>query len=195
MPTSPVTKPRFFTKPAAFRTWLEKNHASAAELWVGFHKKVTGRPSMTWPESVDQALCFGWIDGIRKTIDENSYMIRFTPRRKGSVWSAVNIERAQALAEQGLMHAAGLAAFAARDEEKSRRYSYERASAELTPEQLKRFKASRKAWSFFESQPPHYRKAAVHWVLSARQEATRERRLVTLIADSEAGLRIREMRR
>jgi uncharacterized protein YdeI (YjbR/CyaY-like superfamily) len=191
----PEAKPRFFATPAAFRTWLEKNHTSASELWVGFHRKGTGRASLTWPESVDQALCFGWIDGIRKSIDDDSYMIRFTPRRKGSIWSAVNIRRAQELTEQRLMHAAGLAAFAARDEAKSRRYSYERAAAEFEPELLAQFRANRAAWDFFQAQAPYYRKAVTGWVQSAKQQATRQRRLATLIADSEAGQRIRQMRR
>jgi uncharacterized protein YdeI (YjbR/CyaY-like superfamily) len=188
-------EPRFFATPAAFRRWLEKHHASATELWVGFHKKGTGRASITWSESVDQALCFGWIDGIRKSVDADSYTIRFTPRKVGSIWSAVNIERAGALTAQGLMHPAGAKAFAARDEAKSRRYSFEQKNVGFDDAQLKQFRANGKAWSFFESQPPSYRKTVTWWVLSARQEATRERRLVTLIADSEAGLRIKELRR
>ena len=195
MAANPGIEPRFFATPAAFRRWLARNHASTQELWVGFHRKATGKASITWPESVDQALCFGWIDGVRKSVDADSYMIRFTPRRTGSVWSAVNIERAEALTAQGLMQPAGAKAFAARDEAKSRRYSFEQKNVGFDEAQLEQFRANRKAWAFFESQPPSYRKTVTWWVQSAKQDATRRRRLATLIADSEAGTRIREMRR
>ena len=184
------SKPRFFATPAAFRQWLQKNHDSVSELWVGFWKKGTGKASITWPESVDQALCFGWIDGIRKSIDTESYMIRFTPRKRGSVWSAVNTKRAHELTELGLMQPAGERAFAQRDEEKTKQYSFERTDVELSQAQQKQFRANRKAWQFWQSQPPSYRKTATWYVISAKQEATRERRLARLIADSEAGRRL-----
>jgi uncharacterized protein YdeI (YjbR/CyaY-like superfamily) len=183
-------KPRFFATPAAFRQWLQKNHDSVSELWVGFRKKATGKASITWPESVDQALCYGWIDGIRKSIDEESYMIRFTPRKRGSVWSAVNTRRAHELIELALMQPAGARAFAGRDEEKTKQYSFERTDVELSQTQQKQFRANRKAWQFWQSQPPSYRKMAKWWVNSAKQEATRERRLTRLIAESEAGRRL-----
>jgi uncharacterized protein YdeI (YjbR/CyaY-like superfamily) len=184
----------FFATPAAFRRWLEKHHASAGELWVGFHKKATGKPSITWPESVDQALCFGWIDGLRKSIDADRYMIRFTPRRTTSIWSAVNTKRAQELIDLGLMQAAGAQAFAGRDAEKTNRYSFERDHVELDAAMQKEFRAHREAWLFFQSQPPSYRKMMTWWVQSAKRETTRARRLAKLIADSAAGQRIDPMR-
>jgi uncharacterized protein YdeI (YjbR/CyaY-like superfamily) len=183
-------KPTFFATPAAFRKWLEKHHDSDDELLVGFYKKDSGRKSITWPESVDQALCFGWIDGIRRRIDDASYSIRFTPRRRGSIWSAVNIRRAEALIQEGLMQAAGLAAFGKRSEEKSRVYSYERATAALPTEFEKRFRANKKAWRYFSEQPPGYRRLAIHFVISAKREETRERRVKLLINDSANGRRL-----
>ncbi len=177
------------------RGWLAKNHDKLTEQWIGFYKKGTGKPSITWPESVDEALCFGWIDGIRKTIDEESYKIRFTPRKPRSIWSAVNIKRANELIELGLMTASGLAEFEKRDDARSRVYSYERKTAEFDHASLAKFKKNKKAWNFFESQPPYYRRAVIHWVISAKQAATREKRLATLIADSAAGLRIAQLRR
>lgn len=187
-------KPVFFASEADFRKWLQKNHATADEVWVGFYKKHTGKPTVTYKEAVDQALCYGWIDGIRKSIDDESYMNRFTPRRKGSNWSAVNIKRAHELVADGLMKPAGAKAFAARDESKAARYSFERANVAFSPAQLKAFKKNRKAWQFFESQPPSYRKVVTHWVTSAKQPATQERRLVQLMKDSAAGLRIAALR-
>ena len=183
-------KPIFVSSPAEFRAWLHEHHDTATEVWAGFWKKATGKPGMTWPESVDQALCYGWIDGIRKSIDAERYMIRFTPRRKGSVWSAVNIKRVAELEKAKLMHAAGRAAFARRHEEKSRQYSYERETAELPPEYVKRFRANRKAWTFFEAQPPSYRKVVAFWIASAKRPETREKRLARLIAESAAGRRV-----
>jgi uncharacterized protein YdeI (YjbR/CyaY-like superfamily) len=188
-------KPLFFARPDAFHRWLSTNHAKKSEQWVGFHKKGTGKPSLTWPESVDEALCYGWIDGVRRSIDAESYMIRFTPRKPRSVWSNVNTRRAQELIDEGRMQPAGLKAFEARDPERAGIYSFEREQAAFTPQQEKRFRANRKAWKFFESQPPGYRRLATHWVTSARQEATRERRLDTLIADSAEGQRIAQFRR
>ncbi len=188
-------KPKFFSTPDKLRRWLEKNHATADELWVGMYKKGTGRPSVTWPDVVDQCLCFGWIDGIRKSIDDESYMNRITPRRRTSNWSAINIKRIDELTRAGLMHSAGIEAFRLRDPERVNRYSFEQDKLELDAEQAARFKADPKAWQFFESQPDSYRKPALWWVLSAKQQATRERRLATLIADSAAGLRIKQLRR
>jgi uncharacterized protein YdeI (YjbR/CyaY-like superfamily) len=187
--------PTFFATPAEFRRWLTRHARSAAELWVGFHKKGSGRPSITWPESVDEALCFGWIDGIRKTVDEHSYTNRFTPRRRGSIWSAVNIKRARHLIRTGRMQPAGLRAFKARDAEKSRLYSYERETASLSPADDARFRAKAKAWAFFQSQPPGYRKLAIRWIVDAKREETRARRLGTLIADSARGQRLAPLRR
>ena len=179
--------PTFFETPAHFRAWLEANHASDAELLVGYYKKGTGRPSMTWPESVDQALCFGWIDGIRRRIDEESYMIRFTPRRRGSNWSLVNIRKVQELIEQGLMQPAGLAAFEARDSDKSQEYSYENRPQGLDETYVSEFRRHPAAWQYWEAQPAHYRRGSAHWVMSAKREETRQKRLTTLIADSETG--------
>jgi uncharacterized protein YdeI (YjbR/CyaY-like superfamily) len=188
--------PKFFATPEDLRSWLEKHHADTPELWVGFHKKATGRPSVTWPESVDEALCVGWIDGLRKSIDANSYMIRFTPRKPGSIWSAVNTRRANELIKQGRMTPSGLRAFEGRDPKKTNLYSFEqRQAAQLDPALEKRFTANRGAWKFFQGQPPGYRRTAIFWVMSAKQPETRARRLDTLIRDSAAGLRIGPLRR
>lgn len=187
-------EPRFFRTASAFRRWLAKNHAGASELWVGYYKKGTGKPSITWPESVDEALCFGWIDGVRKSLDEERYMIRFSPRKPTSKWSVVNVKRAEELIRLGSMEQAGRKAFFRRDASRDAEYSYERESAELTPEQERRFRENERAWTFFQSQPPSYRKAAQGWVISAKREATRERRLAALIADSEAGMRVKPLR-
>jgi uncharacterized protein YdeI (YjbR/CyaY-like superfamily) len=181
-------KPRFFRNPREWRRWLEQNHAKADELWVGYHKKATGKPSLTWAESVDEALCFGWIDGIRKSVGDESYKIRFTPRRAGSNWSLVNTKRVKELTELGLMHPAGAAVFAAR--KSSGNYSYEqRKAAVFTPAQERRFRASKPAWEFFQKQPPSYRQLATWWVISAKRDDTRDRRLARLIDDSAAGRR------
>jgi uncharacterized protein YdeI (YjbR/CyaY-like superfamily) len=180
----------FFETPAEFRAWLEANHETATELWVGFHKKATGRPSMVWPEAVDQALCFGWIDGIRKKVDENSYANRFTPRKSRSTWSNVNIAKVADLTERGLMMPAGTAAFQARDAENSGIYSFEQRPEVLPPAFEEQFRANGDAWAFFEAQPPGYRRTATFWVLNAKREETRLKRLATLITDSEQGRRI-----
>lgn len=180
--------PTFFATPADFRAWLEANHATSQELWVGYYKKGSGRPSLTWPESVDEALCFGWIDGIRKSVDEESYTIRFTPRRAGSTWSATNLKRIEELTRLGLMHPAGLAAFEKRVEAKSGIYAYEqRQAAELSEAQAAQFRANAQAWEFFQSQAPSYRQAAIWWVISAKKDETQHKRLATLIADSAQG--------
>lgn len=183
-------KATFFSTSAALRSWFRRNHATATELWVGFHKKHTGRPSITWPESVDEALCVGWIDGIRKSIDAESYMIRFTPRRGGSIWSAVNIKRAKALTNEKRMQPAGLAAFAARVENKSGIYSYEQRGEQLPEPYTGLLRKNRRAWQFFQEQPPSYRKAISWWVVSAKQEATRDKRLRKLVTASARGERL-----
>jgi uncharacterized protein YdeI (YjbR/CyaY-like superfamily) len=194
MPVDEPTAPTFFATPAEFRAWLEAHHDTMSELLVGFHKKGSGLPSITWPESVDQALCFGWIDGVRRSLGATSYTIRFTPRQARSTWSAVNIKRARELQEQGVMHPAGSAAFAARTEDRSNTYSFEqREPVELGDAQSETFRANAPAWEFFQSQPPSYRKAAIWWVVSAKREETRERRLATLIDDSAQGRRIRSL--
>jgi uncharacterized protein YdeI (YjbR/CyaY-like superfamily) len=183
-------KPQFFQTPADFRFWLEKNHATATELWVGFYKKDSGKPSVTWPESVDQALCFGWIDGIRKRVDKSSYQIRFTPRRPGSIWSAINIKRANELVSQKQMRPVGLKAFAARVENKSGIYSYEQRSAELARPYANLLKQDKAASKFFKNQPPSYRKMISWWIVSAKKEETRMARLTKLISESAKGKRL-----
>jgi uncharacterized protein YdeI (YjbR/CyaY-like superfamily) len=180
--------PTFFATPADLRAWFEAHHNQTLELWVGYFKKDSGKPSITWPESVDQALCFGWIDGVRKGIDDISYMIRFTPRKPKSIWSAVNIKRAQELTAMGLMQPAGLRAFEARLEAKSAVYAYEQRDApELDARDTETFRANAKAWDYFQSQAPSYQRAAIWWVISAKKEETRLKRLATLMADSEQG--------
>jgi len=184
----PYGKLRFFRSPAEFRRWLQKNHARERELWVGFYKKESGRPSLTWPESVGEALCFGWIDGVRKRVDETSYTIRFTPRKADSFWSAVNTRRVAELTKAGRMAPAGLRAFERRDQERTNRYSYERAAAKLTPAEVRRMKESG-GWEFFQSLPPSYRRSVTWWVVSAKKDDTRRRRLETVIAASARGQR------
>ena len=179
-------KPTFFHTPGDFRAWFEAHHDKFRELLVGFHKKDSGKPSITWPESVQVALCFGWIDGVRRSIDETSYMIRFTPRKPTSTWSAINIKFVQELTKKGLMHPAGLKAFAARDEKKSAIYSYEqRNSARFTREQAKQFRGNKAAWEFFRSQAPWYQRVTTFWVISAKREETKLKRLSLLIQLSQ----------
>lgn len=183
-----VESPIFFPSPEAFREWLAAHHATREVLWVGFHKRGTGQPSLSWPESVDEALAYGWIDGVRKRIDEARYAIRFTPRQPGSTWSAINTRRMGELIAAGRVHPAGLAAFERREAAKSGTYSYERRrEAELAPELERELRADAEAWRGFASRPPGYRRTAIHWVMSAKREATRRRRLATLIASSRAG--------
>jgi uncharacterized protein YdeI (YjbR/CyaY-like superfamily) len=179
--------PKFFSNQKEFRKWLEKNHKKEAELLVGFYKVGSGKPSMTWSQSVDEALCFGWIDGVRKSIDKDSYQIRFTPRKARSTWSAVNIKKMEELVKQGLMRPAGLAAFGNRKESNSKIYSYENEAAKFSPAFEKQFKANKKAWKYFQSLAPGYRKTSVNWVMRAKQESTQIKRLAALIADSAAG--------
>lgn len=181
------SRPTFFATSAAWRKWLAKNHGEAQELWVGFHKRATGLPSITWPESVDQALCFGWIDGIRKTIDASSYKIRFTPRRRGSIWSQTNIDRMQVLLDAELVAEAGRAAYALRLANKSGIYAYEQRSVDLPTKYAKVIRANKRAWQNYRARTPSYRKTVNWWVVSAKLEATRERRLQQLIEACERG--------
>jgi len=180
----------FFPTPTELQKWFHNFHATKQELWVGFYKKSSGKPSITWPESVDEALCVGWIDGIRKSIDEESYMIRFTPRRRASVWSAVNIKRAEVLTDEKRMRPPGLAAFAARRENRSGIYSYEQRGEQLPEPYAARLRRNQKAWKFFQAQPPSYRKAIAWWVVGAKQEKTRQKRLQKLIAESARSRRL-----
>jgi uncharacterized protein YdeI (YjbR/CyaY-like superfamily) len=181
-------RPTFFTKPALFRAWLEKHHEDRNELWVGFRKKGSGKPSITWPEAVDEALCFGWIDGVRKRIGDESYANRFTPRTPTSHWSLVNVRRVGELTAEGRMHPAGIRAFERRSEQRTGRASYERTDEpELEAAHEQRFRRNAAAWRWFGSQAPWYRRTAIHWVESAKKEETRLKRLETLIGDSKRG--------
>src|SRR4051812_22966411 len=190
-----VANPIFFTSPEEFYEWLEKHHESETEVWVGYWKKHTGKPSLTWSQAVDQALCFGWIDGVLKSIDEQSHRQRFTPRKPGSNWSKVNIEKVARLMADGKMRPAGMAAFERRSADKSGVYSFERREeAAFEPAQEQRFRANTQAWEFWETQPPSYRTAATHWVASAKKPETREKRLGELIDDSANGLRVKQLR-
>jgi uncharacterized protein YdeI (YjbR/CyaY-like superfamily) len=180
-------KPKFFKSPADWRAWLEKNHATAREIVVGFHKKASGKPSITWPESVDEALCYGWIDGVRRSLDENSYTIRFTPRKHDSIWSLVNTKRVAELTKEKRMRPAGLQAFERRDPKKTGIYSFEREHTAFPPEYEKAFRSNAKAWSYFCGSGEYYKRVAMHWVTSAKQEATRQRRMAELIRVSEKG--------
>lgn len=183
-----MSDPTFFETPAQFGAWLRKHGATASELIVGFYKRDSGRASMTWPESVDEALCVGWIDGVRTRIDEIAYKIRFTPRRPTSTWSAINIERVRVLQAEGRMTPAGLEAFARRNEEKSRTYAYEQVKkAELAPAETAAFRKQRAAWKFFQAQPPSYRHKAAWWVISAKRPGTRQSRLQRLIEAAGRG--------
>lgn len=177
----------FFEKQSDFRKWLKKNHRTETELIVGFYKVGSGKPSMTWPQSVDEALCFGWIDGVRKSIDKDSYQIRFTQRKPSSIWSAVNIRKIEELTAKGLMQPAGLASFEKRTESKSKIYSHEISEVAFSSAFEKQFKANKKAWSYFQSLAPSYKKTSINWVMSAKQDATKIKRLNELIQDSEAG--------
>jgi len=187
-------KPIFFSSLSGWRTWLEKHHAEFDELWVGFYRRDSGKASITWPESVDGALCFGWIDGVRKRLDEVSYTIRFTPRRPRSTWSAVNIKRVRELTKLGMVQSAGRRAFEARTDARSQIYAYEqRKGAKLGPKYERQFRNHEAAWKFFLAQPPWYRRTATWWVISAKKEETRLRRLATLIEDSQHGRTIRAL--
>jgi uncharacterized protein YdeI (YjbR/CyaY-like superfamily) len=181
--------PTYFETEADFRRWLEKHHGKADELLVGFHKKGSGLRSIDWPQARDQALCFGWIDGVRKSLGESDYTIRFTPRRKGSIWSRVNVARVEALRADGRMTKAGELAFAA-GKERTDHYSYENEERSLSPDEEKIFRANEAAWRDFEGRPPSYRKMILFWVTSAKKPETRARRLAILIADSAAGRKV-----
>ncbi len=182
-----MPKPIFFPDVAAFDAWLDEHGAGDTEVQVGYHKRATGRPSLTWSESVDVALCHGWIDGVRHRIDETSYTIRFTPRRAGSVWSNVNVAKVAGLEAAGRMRAAGRAAFAVRSAERTGIYGTEQKDPRLSPEYQRRFEDHPQAWIWFQARGASYRKPAIHWVMSAKAEATRQRRLQQLISDSAAG--------
>jgi len=186
-----MTDAVFFATPAAFRAWLEKHAATASELLVGFHKVGSGQASMSWPESVNEALCFGWIDGRRKRIDDTAYSIRFTPRKAGSTWSTVNIAKMAQLRASGSMLPAGARAFALRTEAKSGIYSHEQAqAAELADEELHAFRRDAAAWAYFEALPPGYRKTVLHWIATAKKPETRAARLARLVAACAAGKRL-----
>ncbi len=188
-----MSEPIFFESPSAWRDWLAEHHTSESEVLVGYWKKGTGRASMTWSESVDEALCFGWIDGVRRGLDDERYTIRFTPRKASSTWSAVNIAKVAQLMTAGRMAPAGIAAFEARKEARSGIYSYEQSEPAVLPEAYEqRLRDNAAAAEFFDRQPPSYRRAVIHWVVSAKQEATRVRRLEQLISESAAGRRIKQ---
>ncbi|MBK7810090.1 MAG: YdeI/OmpD-associated family protein [Saprospiraceae bacterium] len=178
-------KPQFFKDQDEFRNWLEKNHLKETEIFVGFYKINSGKASMTWSQSVDQALCFGWIDGVKYSIDDESYKIRFTPRKKNSIWSAVNINKFEKLKTLGLLKPEGIASFNLRKESRSKIYAFENEEIKFSPEFEKIFKSNKKAWDYFQSLAPSYRKPSSNWVMSAKQESTRLKRLMELIAESE----------
>jgi uncharacterized protein YdeI (YjbR/CyaY-like superfamily) len=181
-------KPRFFATGEAFGAWLEQHHESESELLVGFYKKGSGKPSMTWPESVEQALRFGWIDGVRRTLGDDAYTIRFTPRKRTSNWSRINVAKVEELKARGLMAPAGLRAYEARTPERTGAYSFERSQPAVLPDEFERdFRANERAWEWFAGRPQGYRRTATHWVISAKKEATRLRRLRQLIDCSAEG--------
>jgi uncharacterized protein YdeI (YjbR/CyaY-like superfamily) len=184
----------YFASPEALRDWFDAHHEMASELWVGYHKRSTGRPSLTWPEAVDEALCVGWIDGVRMSVDAERFVQRFTPRRPGSTWSATNVAKVERLMAEGRMRPAGVAAFEARTPERTARYSYERETAAFSEAEVASFRADAAAWADWESRPPSYRRIVTHWVTSAKQPETRARRLEILIADSAAGRKVGPMR-
>jgi uncharacterized protein YdeI (YjbR/CyaY-like superfamily) len=190
-----VATPRYFSSPAQLRQWFERHHADADELLVGYHKRGTGRASVTWAESVDEALCVGWIDGIRRSVDQERYTIRFTPRRARSIWSKKNLARMEELIAEGRVQPTGLRAFESRDRERTNQYSFEQEDAAFDADQERAFRANKKAWRFFSQQPPSYRKPAIWWVVSAKRADTKARRLATLIDDSAHGRRIKQLQR
>lgn len=192
-PESHELTPIYFKTPADFRKWLTQNHGSATELLVGFYKKDTGKPSIMWPESVEEALCFGWIDGVRKRIDDDCYTIRFTPRKPTSTWSAINIKLVEKLIAEKRIQPPGLQAFKARMVTKSATYSYENRPQSLSPEYEKSFKRNKKAWAYFEAQAPWYRRTSIYWVMSAKKPETQLKRLSTLIQDCEKQRRIKPL--
>jgi uncharacterized protein YdeI (YjbR/CyaY-like superfamily) len=183
-------QPKFFTEPDQFRQWLERNHDRATELLLGFHKKSSEKKSITYAEALDEALCFGWIDGVRKSFNETSYTIRFTPRKPRSIWSNVNVRHVERLTKAGRMHPAGLTVYAQRDPERTGIYSFENRPRELSPEFEKTFRQNKAAWKFFQEQPPGYKRLMVFRTMSAKKEETRLRRLQQLIESSEKGVRM-----
>jgi uncharacterized protein YdeI (YjbR/CyaY-like superfamily) len=185
---------RFFATTGDLRDWFDEHHATEPELWLGYHKKGTGRPSVSWSQAVDEALCVGWIDGILKRVDESTHVQRFTPRRKGSNWSAINVAKVAALTAEGRMRESGQTAFAARTDANTGVYAYERAEAAFSDDETARFRADEKAWADWQRRSPSYRRTVTHWVTNAKQAATRERRLSALIADSRAGQEVGPMR-
>ena len=190
MPRISTVSPVFFKSARAFRVWLSKNHATQPELWLGMYKKISGKGGITYKEALDEALCYGWIDGVRKSLDADSFVQRFTPRKTKSYWSAVNTRRANELIADKRMAPPGLKAFEARDRELTARYSFEREAPSFDASQLKAFRANRKAWEFFEQQPPGYRRLATFYVTSAKKPETRAQRLDRVISASAAGKRI-----
>lgn len=188
-------KPKFFSSPSDFRQWLEKNYHTASELLVGFHKKSSGKKSVTYAEALDEALCFGWIDGVRKSLNETSYTIRFTPRKPKSIWSNVNVRHVERLKKGGRMHAAGLEAYEKRDPERTGIYAFENAPHTLSPAYEKKFRQNKKAWKFFEEQPPGYKKLMIFRIMSGKKEETRLRRLEQTIEVSEKGVRMGLMKK
>ena len=187
-------KPKFFKTQKDFRKWFEKYSNKKSELIVGFYKVGSGKPSITWPQSVDEAICFGWIDGVRKSIDKESYMIRFTPRKTGSIWSKINIEKAEELIKNKMMKPEGLKAFSLRKDSKSKVYAYEQKDIKLDKDFENAFKANKKAWDYFQAQPHSYKKQTIWGIMNAKQENTKIKRLNELIADSEAGIHIKRLR-
>jgi uncharacterized protein YdeI (YjbR/CyaY-like superfamily) len=185
-----MMKPKFFSSAAQFHDWLVKNYDQKDELLIGFHKKTSGKKSITYPEALDEALCFGWIDGVRKRLNETSYTIRFTPRRANSIWSRVNMRHIERLKREGRMQNGGLAAFARRDEKRTAVYAFENKPRELSAEFQKKFQANKQAWEFWKKQPPFYTKTCSFWVMSAKKEETQLRRLEQLIEDSARGERV-----
>ncbi|NOU46822.1 MAG: bacteriocin-protection protein [Bacteroidales bacterium] len=182
--------PQFFSTQEDFRAWLQQNHETAQELWVGYYKVGSNKASITYSQSVDEAICFGWIDGIRKSIDKDSYCNRFTPRRKKSIWSAINIAKVEKLLKQGLMHDSGIECYNKRTDDKSRAYSYENIPSKLPDELEIKLRANEKAWLFFSKQAPSHQKTIMYWIMSAKQESTRLSRLEKLITASEAGIKL-----
>ncbi|MEM7231900.1 MAG: YdeI/OmpD-associated family protein [Planctomycetota bacterium] len=188
-------EPVFFAFPDDFRAWLENHHTTSDHLWVGYYKKATKRPSVTWEETVEEALCYGWIDGIRKSLGAESYMIRFTPRNPASIWSQRNIDLAERLTEEGRMKAEGRAAFAFKDEHPDSGYAASKLDGSLTDAMVARFQETEAAWEFYQEQPSGYRRNAARWVTSAKRESTQARRLEALIDDSANRLRIKQLRK
>lgn len=185
-----VMKPKFFSTPAEFRHWLEQNHDKESELMIGFHRKASGKKSITYAEALDEALCFGWIDGVRKKLNETSYIQRFTPRKPRSIWSLINVNHVERLKKEGRMRPAGLAAYARRSPERTGIYAFENSPLQLSPAYEKKFRQNKKAWKFFEEQAPYYKKLTIFRIMSAKKEETQIRRLEQLIECSAKGDRL-----